>query len=49
MFFYKEIVVFNLCILFIMSNGNLLCNNLQFHVQGLMFQDSILIENVHTV
>lgn len=49
MFFYKDIVVFYLCILFIMSNGNLLCNNLQFYVQGLMFQDSILTENVHTV
>lgn len=37
MFFYKEIVVFY----FFMSNGNFLGNNLQFYVQGLMFQDSI--------
>lgn len=49
MFFYKEIVVFYICILFIMYNGNLLGNNLQLYVQGLMFQDSILTENVHTV
>lgn len=49
MFFYKEIEVFYLCILFIMSKGNLLGSNFQFYEQGLMFQDSILTENVHTV
>lgn len=49
MFLYKEIVVFYISILFIMSNGNLLGKNLEFYVQGLMFQDSIITENVHTV